>query len=387
MKLLLKEELRVLLQERNQHCVSIYMPTYRAGKEATKNPVKFKYLLKEAERMMVEAGVSADEASRILEPAAELLGDIYFWRHQSDGLAAFISPNLFRYYRLPVDFKELVVVTNRFHLKPLLSVLSAEGRFFILAISQNKSRLLQGTQLGVEEVDIDTLPSNLAETLKDEFVPKQFQFHTGTPPPPGGAGPRDAIFHGAGNEPDYKDAILRYFKLVDKGLHDFLKDEKAPLVIAGVDYLFPIYKQANTYPHLFEGFIAGNPELLSAKELHEKAWALLKPYFDREQKEAAQKFIELYDRNSPLASGDLKVVVPAAYHGRVDFVFVPVGVQEWGVFYPEQGEVRVEEEQKPGHEDLLDFVAIHTLLNGGTVYAVDPGRMPLQLKVAAVFRY
>ena len=41
----------------------------------------------------------------------------------------------------------------------------------------------------------------------------------------------------------------------------------------------------------------------------------------------------------------------------------------------------------PGDEDLLDFAAIHTLFNGGTVYAVDPDEVPGGTPLAAVFRY
>jgi len=35
----------------------------------------------------------------------------------------------------------------------------------------------------------------------------------------------------------------------------------------------------------------------------------------------------------------------------------------------------------------MDFAAIHTLLNGGTVYAVEPKAVPGDAPLAAVFRY
>jgi hypothetical protein len=40
-----------------------------------------------------------------------------------------------------------------------------------------------------------------------------------------------------------------------------------------------------------------------------------------------------------------------------------------------------------GSEDLLDFSAIRTLLNGGTVFSVPQGKMPDDKPIAAVFRY
>lgn len=44
-------------------------------------------------------------------------------------------------------------------------------------------------------------------------------------------------------------------------------------------------------------------------------------------------------------------------------------------------------EKEAGDEDLLDFVAAHTLLNGGTVYAVPFEEIPYSTAVAAIYRY
>jgi hypothetical protein len=68
-------------------------------------------------------------------------------------------------------------------------------------------------------------------------------------------------------------------------------------------------------------------------------------------------------------------------------LFVPVGVQQWGTFNPDTDEVHLSKRAKMGHKDLLDFAAIETLLNGGTVYAVEPKEVPHGSTVAAIFRY
>jgi hypothetical protein len=82
-------------------------------------------------------------------------------------------------------------------------------------------------------------------------------------------------------------------------------------------------------------------------------------------------------------------VLPAASYGRVDQLFVAVGVQQWGIFNPGVSTATVDLHAEPelGDEDLLDAAAVHTLLNGGTVYAVEPGQVPDQAQLAAVFRY
>jgi hypothetical protein len=64
-----------------------------------------------------------------------------------------------------------------------------------------------------------------------------------------------------------------------------------------------------------------------------------------------------------------------------------VGVQQWGLFNPSTSEIQLHQKHEPGDEDLMDFAAIHTVLNGGTVYAVEPEKVPGDAPLAAVFRY
>jgi hypothetical protein len=388
MNILSRDDLRTLMGKHKGLCVSIFMPTHRAGREIQQDPIRLKNLLGEAEEALTLSGLRTPDAQELLEPAEKLLQDSLFWQRQSDGLALFLSSEAFRYYRLPFDFDELVVVTDRFHVKPLFSLLSGGGQFYVLALSQNEVRLLQGTRYSVSEVDLEGMPESLAETLRYNDPEKRLQFHTSTRTP-GGKGERPAMFHGHGvaSADDPKDYISRYFHQVDEGLRDLLRDEQALLVLAGVDYLHPIYKEANTYAYLIDEGIEGNPEELKARELHEQAWAMVHPLFLAAQKEAAAQYRQLAGAGSEQASNDLKEIVPAAYHGRVETLFVTVGLQKWGSFDPDTNVVHLHEEAEPGDEDLLDFAAVQTLLNSGTVYAVDSEKVPDEALLAAVFRY
>jgi hypothetical protein len=50
-------------------------------------------------------------------------------------------------------------------------------------------------------------------------------------------------------------------------------------------------------------------------------------------------------------------------------------------------EIHLHKKEKTGDEDLLEFAAIQTLLNGGTVYMIGAEKMPDTDPLAAVFRY
>ena len=211
MELLSRAELETLIEEPEGLCVSIFLPTHRAGAQTQQDPIRLKNLLREAEEQLLAKELRAPEAEELLRPARELLDDSVFWRHQSDGLAAFLSAGVFRYYRLPPNFEDLVIVADRFHLKPLLPLLTGDGEFYVLALSQNEVRLLRATRHSVSEVELEDVPESLADTLRYDDQEKQLQFHTGTA---GGRGGRAAIFHG--HEPDDpKDNILRYFRQID----------------------------------------------------------------------------------------------------------------------------------------------------------------------------
>jgi hypothetical protein len=382
-----RDELKDLLDQRAHGCASIYLPTDRTGTETQQDRLRLKNLLKTAAEQLAAYGLSIPQVEQLLEPANCLLSDGLFWRHQADGLALFCASDQTRVYRLPVNFKDLVVVTDRFHIKPLLPVLSNDGHFYILALSQNEIRLLLGTRDNVSEVELESVPASLAEALKYDDPGKQLQFHTGTVTPTG-QGRRPAIFHGQGvGINDAKANLARYFRQVDSGLREILAEESAPLIPAGVDYLLPIFRDANTYDHIVDESIEGNPESMSAKELHQRAWALVQPRFLKAQQFAGDRYRQLTGAGSPLASHELSEIVRAARWGRVETLFVAVGIQRWGKFDSKTDRVELRAAPGPGDEDLLDFAAVQTLYRGGTVYAVEPRQVPAESPIAAVYRY
>ena len=380
MNVLTRNNLKLLMEIHQGLCVSIFMPMHRSGPETQQDLIRFKNLLQEAEERLIAHGLRAPEARGLLEPAQKLLQSNLFHQHQSDGLGMFLSLEVFRYYLLPFVFKELVIVTDRFHIRPLLPLLSGDGRYYILALSQNKVRLLQGTHYSINEVPLADVPKNLAETLRDDDSWKELQMHSGIS---GGQGKLSSVTHGS--EVDSKENIKRYFRRIDKGLHELVRDERAPLVLAGVDYLHPIYKEVNSYPHLMDEGIAGNPERLSAGELHELTWTIVKPYFQKAQQEAVNRYKEF--ASSGQASNRIRKIIPAAYHGRIELLFVIPDLQQWGTFDPGTDEIHLHKKEKTGDEDLLEFAAIQTLLNRGTVYMVGAEKMPDTDPLAAVFRY
>ena len=80
-------------------------------------------------------------------------------------------------------------------------------------------------------------------------------------------------------------------------------------------------------------------------------------------------------------------VVPAAFDGRIDTMFVDESAHQWGCFATDSRFVEVHEELQQGDEDLLDLAAVETLAHQGTVYAVGKEAMPTHAAAAALLRY
>jgi hypothetical protein len=384
-----KGDLRILLETQNGPCISLFMPTDRTGVERQQDQLRIRRLIREVESLVAgKEQLRSTQVEDLLEPIRLLIEDEQFWLHASDGLAIFRSPGVFRPYRLPSSFEEQVIVGGHFYLKPLLPLLTDDGRFYLLALSQNAVRLLECTHYSVNEVELpEQVPTSLAEALKYDQPENELQSHgTASVGTMGKGGRHPTMFHGQGIGIDEaKENILRYFQQINDGLHTLLRDETAPLLLAGVEYLFPIYRQANTYPHLLEQGVTGNPDKLRAETLHEKAWVIVEPYLLKARQEAAAQYEDYADTER--ASSNSSEVVPAAYYGRVASLFVAVDREQWGAFDPATNTLVIHQQAEPGDEDLLDLAATQTLLHDGSVYAVEQAQMPGEALLAAMFRY
>jgi hypothetical protein len=371
-----------LLAKRSYECVSLFMPTHRAGRETEQNTIRFKNLLREAEDRLLMQGLRPQEVRAILESPRRLLNDLDFWQHQSDGLAVFSSEKEYYCYRLPLPFEELMIISNRFHVKPLLPLFAGDGRFYVLALSQNQIRLLEGTKLTVDEVDLQSVPGSLAEAFESWPLEKQLQFHTGTPSV---GGTRAAVFHGHDMSKKVKAKLLNWFRMIDKELSKLLAGVQTPVVLAGVESLCSLYREASTYSHLVDKGISGNPEELKSEELHSQGYGLVEPVFMKAREDGAAQYRQLAGTGQ--TTTDVQEAVKEAYHGRLSLLFVALAVQVWGRFDPDLNSVEIHEDPKPGDEDLLDLAAIQCLLNGGTVFAVEPDQVPGNGLLAVIFRY
>src|SRR5690606_25851971 len=349
MPLLTKEKFESLARFDNSPCISIYMPTQRAGKDVLeeKDKIQLKSQWKKIYEQLKEKELSTDRIDSFGKHIDQLLEDKNFWRHQSDVLALVIVNDLFEKFSFPISFEPFTFVSDYFYLKPLVPLFTGDGRFYILALQMDRVQLFEATRHDVRELNVEEMvPSQLEERVGFDYEQKNSKHQS--------IAQGGAVSHGYGGaERDRKNEFLRFFRAVDKGLHPLLRDEKVPLLVCCQDYLFPIYQEASTYQNLFPKCIPGNPsDFENKKALHAKALELLQPHFNKEKEVKMHQFRE---SNPDRTSKEIKEIIPAIFEGKVDTLFIQDHEDVWGNYNPSMASVEISEAGKNGKLSLMNL--------------------------------
>jgi hypothetical protein len=379
MALLTKQKFEELAKQSGQFCISLYIPTERSG-DNKKNKLRLKNQISNVELQLLKLGVNAKEIDSYLEPLHHLLKDSGLWRHLSDALIIFRNQNDFSYTTLPIETEDFNLVSDRYYLLPLLSMFNQTNTFFILALSQNQNRLYKANQNEIREIPTEDLfPQNLNESVGYDVEQKSLQFRSGQ------TNSGHGLYHGKGEGKDDKGKELKkYLKHIDKGLNQIIEGYSSPVVIAAVDTIFSMFKTLSNYKNIYPEAVLGNYDNSDILLVHEKACEILQPWFEADRKENKQKFQEYQDKTLT----EISDVIPAAYMGSVETLFVEKNRFVWGKSEPNLDKLQVHKKKQALDNCLLDMAARLTFLKGGKVFREEPDNLPEPKAVAnAVLRY
>lgn len=408
MDTLTKENLEQLASFHRTNCVSIYIPTHRRGKEVNENhdQIMLKNHYQKVKNYIKDnKNISESEVMVYLEPIHNLIEETEFWRYQEHGFAVFLGEDFFEFYKLPYPVDEFSMVSNSFQLDQLIPFFSGDERYYILAVSLNKVRVLEATPHNIHELEVD---DKLQKGINDVY--EQYDFEKGMQNqsssqgggypgpgtvPQGGGGPNPsgnrggATFHGHGSTPSDNDHLIEeYFRNVNQELNHYIPNNRTPIILAAVDRLHPLFKNACKSFNIYEKGIMGNHERTKVDELHQKSLELIKPKQEEILNQSREKYQELAGTGK--ASYQIDDIAPAALDGRIDTLFVVKGTHKWGVINREDNTVILHDEKRENDKDLVSKAAVDTILGGGSTYFVDREQLPENVEdaeMAAVFRW
>jgi hypothetical protein len=385
MSLISKNEIADLHDVNQENCISIFIPTHRAGKKVLQkeDTLALKNQLKDVKNKLAEKGINTDDINKITEPVQQLIDNSSFWREQSDGLAIFIADGFSKTYSLPLHFEEFNYISNSFYLKPLLPMFVGDGDFYLLMLERSNVKLYKCSQHSLVEITIDDLiPETKQDRVGFDYEEKNLQFRTQQ------AGDGHVMYHGQeAATGKRKNEIKKYLRAINDGLAPLLREENFPMLIASQDFLFDMYKGVNTYPNLMEENLKVDFSDTTIFEVHELAWERIAPEFDRERKDKIALFLK--EQGTGKTAIGIEEILPAAFNGKVDALFCENKSDIFGSYKEENNSIVVtQSEENDSTISLMNAAAVKTFLSGGEVYLLDKEEMPNpNSRINALFRY
>lgn len=380
-----KEEFAGLANYKSDCCISLYVATTtstNADANRQKDFIGFKNKLQQLTASLKDKNVDVTEIERLLKPGYDLLRTEDFWTSLSQGLAVYIADGYFRYIKLPMTPRDEMLINSSFFLTPLIPVITSKDHFYVLVLSKKQAKFYRADAFGIQFIDVPGMPRGVEDVVHFEQKDDIDLFRTDT----SGAG-AGASYHGMGTgRPDHKTNLAMYFDEVDETLwKEILNRENVPLLLAGVEYLIPIYKEVAKYKPIWDEALTGSHEHENPQTLYEQARAVMEPYFA----ERVDKALNIYANQSAteLTTSVPEDIIPAAHYGRIAQLFVMKGEHIWGTFDEMNNQLTIHPTQEEGDECLVDKSVIKTLMTGGEVYMLPEQRMPGRSKLAAVMRY
>jgi hypothetical protein len=361
------DDLADLAAHRGAIAVSIYLPTTPLTQAAAADRIALRNLARDAIDQLEAAGADKRRVAEVAEHLADLVDDDEFWRFQAHTLAIFVTPDNLRFFRLANELQPLVMVADRFHLKPLLRSVSFCHACYVLALAEGSVRLIEvSADLPASIAKVEGLPRDAASAVGEATLNDR--------------SPSGRIMGSEGK----KVRLRQFARKVDGALRGLLAGSTVPLVLAAVDSLAAIYRSVNTYPHLASRGIDGSPERMNEADLAAAARAVL----DDLHRAEIEAWIDRFQQraNQGRATTDIAHVARAATFGAVDSLLVDMDQAVHGTI-DDDGRVTFAETGSASTYGIVDEIASRVIQSGGQVLSVRQQDIPEGKPLAAILRY
>ncbi|MFN3972872.1 MAG: hypothetical protein ACK4L4_16135 [Gemmobacter sp.] len=361
-------ELNALVAARGEAHVTFYLPATPQTQDVGQARTTLRQLLKEAEEQLEAVGTPKRTIWPISEQVSDLIDDDDFWTRQANSLALFVTPDSLRAFRLPNHLTEMVQVADRFHMKPLLRVMTVGQHAFVLALAENEVRLIEVfADLPAQEVKVPDMPKDAASAAGTSNV-------------------NSRSYSGRTGGAEGQNTLLRaYCRKVDAALRPILAGRSEPLILAATDPLMSMYRSVSSHGALAPDAIKSSPVRKTPGELAEEA----RPVLDALHAEVlARVHADFSTReNEGRATTQIALAARAATFGAVDTLLVDIDEVVPGTVDEITGTVTLDDTETALSYGVVDEIACRVLTSGGRVLAVRRDDIPGKGSLAAILRY
>jgi hypothetical protein len=356
-----RQDILELQRHRSHPSLSILLPTHRTSPDNKRDPILLKNLVTEATDRLVELLGKRDAAPMIRKLEAQMAAiDL---RHTLDGMAIFISAEHAGVYLLPVPLTPRVVIDDTFATRDLVFAMNRSPRYWVLALSEQPTRLFEGVRDTLVEVRGDGFP----------------MVHTG----PGGSQALPEMTDKSKIEAEYH---RQFFRRVDQGLATFTKADPLPICVVGVERWLA-YHQSITDHKDIVATVTGNHDQTPPHELGKLVWPVVADALSVKRRRALDA-LDAAIGAQRFASG-LGEAWRRAQEGRGELLLVEQDYHQAARLNEATNQLHLVAADDAGASmaDAVDDLIELVLAKQGDVVFVDDGALEGHGRVALTLRY
>jgi hypothetical protein len=360
-----RQEILALAAVRSYPCVTITMPTHRTSPDNRQDPIRLKNLVTEA-RNRLQAELGKREVAGVLRTLDELAESVYH-EHNLDSMVLVVSDEIARFYDLPFSLPERVMIDDTFFLRDLIYAYNRSPHYYVLALSDQASRLFLAFRDDLEEQR------------------EQTPFPMANSGPGGGRTlPNDPRL----NSSQYRDEHSRIFmRKVDEALGELTARDPQPLALVGVDRQLAFFREVSSHANQIVAQVTGNHDLSAPHQIGQLVWPLVREAL-------AERRAAIFEQLNAAVGGQrsastLGEVWRFAHEGRGATLIVEEGYHEAGSV-DELGNLQLPPAATEGPallDDAVDELIAKVLELGGRVVFVDDGSLEQHSRIALILRY
>ena len=296
--------------------ISIAIPTHTNGPEVRGDAIRLKNAIASVRKDLETHDVTGDTANSLLESVEARVNDELFWRDQGHGLLVLIDGSDTHYFALDHSPREFAHVGSEFFTAPLVRDLNNTERRMVLAVSKQRSLLLEVVGSEVQQVDTPNFPAKYDDLITPRDPETQLQYHTQGGQSQSSVGGNAPIFHGQGEgehkvEADEENYYARILQL----LSDTTRVDSTMVVMATEEVAGHLLAKADFQPsQVIGGSIDGMTDAQIAEHINHHIEPAYCPDEDYERLGTAI--------GQQQGSMDLDEIETAAREGRIDTLFV-----------------------------------------------------------------
>ena len=352
------KELKDIISE---NCVTLIMNTHRTSPDNKKDSLTLKNLIKKAEERLF-----ADENKRDAQKLVQRLLDLEAKIDHSlnlESLILFVNENIAEYTRLPISVKDRVVIDNNFATRDLVRALHQETNYFILVISQQKTRL------------IEAFNDKVVSEIDKPFPIENTSFYS----------TNKAELSNASRQTNL---IAEFFNRIDKEVNKIRKENPLPVLICTEQGNYHQYlKIADQKESFFDTYLNKNRLEEKAHHIVIEAWKIVQDYIITKNN-ARKAEIEKAVSTGKFLS-DVNDIWRAILEGRVQTLFIEQGLFQPGII--EANKISFVSEEKRSKKEVMDDIydeLIESNMNyGGDTVFLPKGELTDFNGFGAITRY